>query len=147
MPLLETIEDDLKQALRQKDTFVVSALRMLKSRITQEKKSADQTPSDAEILAVIKSQIKRHKESFEAFINAGRDAQADEEKAQMEALKKYVPEQMPEEEVQKIIITKIAENNWEAKDFGVAMKTLKTEFGDSVDGGVLSSALKAALQK
>ena len=144
---LSQIETDLTAAMKAKEQLVVDVLRGLKTRIQNEKVAKIKTElEEAEILALIKSEVKRRKDSAESFIKGARQELADKEMSEIKILEKYLPAAMPESELAAIIEKAIAENNFTAADFGKAMGRLKSQLGNDADGSMLSKLLKEKLK-
>ncbi len=143
--LKEQIEQDLVASLKARDTKKLSALRLLKARIQQEQIAKGGQIADADVLNLIKSQVKRHKEAAEGFQKAGRQESYDEEISQSEVLSAYLPPQLSEQEITEKLQSLISTNSWTSKDFGMAMKQAKNELGDAADGSTISEILKKLL--
>jgi len=147
---LSRIEEDLKQAIKSREQVAVDVLRALKTRIQNEQiaklgAAEGKGLSQEELIALARSEIKKRKESAEAFSSGNRPEMAEKELAEVKILETYLPAQMPEEEILKIIGELVESNKFEAKDFGKAMGALKAKLGTSVDGGTLSRLLKKKL--
>ena len=102
--------------------------------------------SETEIVALIRSEVKRRKESAEAFLNGDRKEMAEKEQAEAAILEKYLPQQMSVEQLSELVDKAISENNFTAKDFGAAMGRLKAQVGDKADGATLAKVLKEKLK-
>lgn len=146
---LSQIEQDLKEALKARDSMRADTLRGLKSRIQGEltkSGSNGKELTEPEILALVKSEIKKRRDAAEAFSKGGRAEQAQKEQDEAAILQKYLPPQMPEAELSAIIEKTITEMSATAADFGKVMGKLKAQVGDSADGGTLSRLLKERLK-
>lgn len=143
---LEQIEQDLTIAMKAKDQVAVDTLRGLKTRVQNEKIAKMKELEPADILALVRSEVKRRKEAAQSFSTGGRKDMADKELLEASILEKYLPKQMPEAELMEIIEKAAAENSWTAKDFGQAMGKLKAQVGDKVDGAALAKLLKEKLK-
>lgn len=148
MVSIEIIDTDLTTALKSREQLTVDTLRGLKTRIQNEQivkggKGAQLTEDD--IIALVRSEVKRRHDAAAAFETGGRAELAAKEKQEAAVLAKYLPAQADQSAVAAKIEAMIGENNWTAKDFGVAMGKLKAEFGNSADGGILSRTLKDKL--
>jgi uncharacterized protein YqeY len=144
---LSQIETDLTSAMKAKEQLVVDVLRGLKTRIQNEKVAKIKTElEEAEILALIKSEVKRRKDSAESFVKGARQELADKEMAEIKILEKYLPAAMPESELAAIIEKAIAENNFTAADFGKAMGKVKALAGPNAEGAMLAKLLKEKLK-
>lgn len=142
---LSAVETALQNALKARDQVTVDTLRGLKTRITNDQIAKGSELTEAEILALVQSEAKRRKEAATAFRDGGRTEQADKEEAELKVLAAFLPEQVSEEEITKVIEAKVAENSWTSKDFGQAMGVLKAQFGNTADGALLAKLLKEKL--
>lgn len=143
---LSEVEDALKSALKDRNQIAADTLRALKTRIQNDKISKGSDLTEAEILSLVQSEAKRRKEAATAFRDAGRVETADKEEAELAVLAQFLPEQVSEEEIVKVIEAKIAENGWTVKDFGSAMGQLKGHFGNTADGALVAKLVKEKLQ-
>ena len=137
-------------AIKAKDQTAVDTLRGLKTRIQNEKTakfgSAEKDLSEAEIISLIKSEVKRRKEAAETYTSGGRSELAQKEQQEAEILSKYLPVQMSDAELSAQIEKMLAENSFSAKDFGAAMGKLKGIVGDKADGSSMARLLKEKLK-
>lgn len=146
MVSLEQIEAELKTAIKAKDQLMVGTLRGLKARVQNEQIAKTRALEEAEILALIRSEIKRRKEAAELFMSGGRTELAQKETLEAEILEKYLPPQMSEAAIIQLIDELIAQHQFSAKDFGKAMGAIKARAGTAADGGVLAKLLKEKLK-
>jgi len=146
-PLSSRIENEIKTALKAGDKIRVSALRMLKADIMNEaiaRKKPDL--NESEIMAVIGRQIKRHLDSIEQFEKGKRSDLAEKEKQELEVLKSYMPEQLKDDEIEKIIKLAISETGASgAKDMGRVMKAVTEKTKMRADGKKVSDMVKKLL--
>ncbi len=143
---LQQIESDLVVAMKAKDPIAVDTLRGLKVRLQNEKIAKMHELSDEEMVALVKSEIKRRKEAAESFTTGGRAEMAEKELTEASLLEKYLPAQMSEQELSVLIDQIISENNFAAADFGKAMGMLKSKVGQTADGAVMAKLLKEKLK-
>jgi len=148
MSLKEQIEKDFKQALKIKDEVVVSTLRMLQAAITNaEIAKMRKELTEEEIQKLIKSEIKKRKEAIEDYKKGGRGDLASKEEKEIKILEKYLPEQLGEEEIRKIVGKVIAEiGPTSPKDFGKVMGQVMKEAGGRADGAVVSRMVREMLE-
>ncbi len=139
------IDQDLKNALKEKHELVLSSLRNLKAAVTNAELAKKSALTDDEVLSVIAKKVKQHKDSIESFTAGARTDLADHEKAQMEVLQKYLPAALSESEVEKIVKQTISELNATAKDFGLVMKAVVGKI-KTADGSVISKFVKENLK-
>jgi len=110
--LSQQITEDMKTAMREKNTLALNTIRMLKSNIKNaaiEKGGADAELEDAEVMAVVRKEVKKRQDSIEQYEKAGRDELADQEKAEIKILNGYLPEPLSEEEIAGIVDAAISE--------------------------------------
>jgi uncharacterized protein len=152
MSLAQEIKDDFLVAFKDKQDTTVSVLRMLKSSLTNkeiEKKLEKGTDlPDDDILAVIKTEIKKRKDSYTSYKDANRDDLAEVEEREIKVLEKYIPEQMSEDKVREIVLSVIKETGASSpKDFGKVMGASMSKLGGQADGQIVSKILKEELNK
>jgi uncharacterized protein len=143
---LSAIETALQTAVKSREQVTVDTLRGLKTRIQNEQIAKGSELSEADILVLVQSEAKRRKEAAAAFRDGGRNEAADKEEAELKVLSVFLPEQVSEEEIAKVIDAKISENSWTVKDFGQAMGSLKGHFGNTADGATVAKLLKEKLK-
>jgi hypothetical protein len=146
---LSQIEDQLKVALKAKDSLTANTLRGLKARIQNEqiaKMAGEKGLLEAELVVLVKSEIKRRKEAAESFTAGNRPQMAKKELLEAKILQKYLPEQMSEVALSALADEVISKNNFTAQDFGKAMGVLKVKVGNSADGGLMARILKEKLK-
>ncbi len=143
---LSQIETDLKSAMKAKDQVAVDTLRGLKTRVQNEQIAKTRELEEAEIISLIRSEVKRRKEAAEAFQKGERVELAQKETQEAEILQKYLPAQMSEEQLTGIIEKTITEMSATSADFGKVMGKLKAEVGDKADGAMLAKILKEKLK-
>lgn len=147
--LEDKIFNDYKQALKNKDTIRSSALSFLRSDmanalIEKRKKNLD----DAEVIRVIKKQIKQHQDSIEQFKKGNRQDLVDKETRELEILKSYLPEELSAEEIKKVIEETILETQASGpKDMGKVIKQVMTKIAGKADGKLVSDLVKERLTK
>ena len=149
-PFNEKLANDLKDAMRAKDTVAMSSLRALKSAIKYaavEKIGADGELSDTDALAVVRKQLKQRRDSVEQFTAGNRADLADKELAEIAILERYLPAAMSDAEVQQLVDTVIAELGATGKQqMGQVMKVLQERSAGRADGKALSQAVAAKLK-
>jgi len=146
--LNEKIAADMKQAMLAKDAVRLGTLRMLKSAIeyTKLEKKQEQLP-DADILTVIKKQIKQRQDSIEGFEKGARADLADKEKAELAVLKTYLPEELSPAQVEEIIKATILEIGAAAKaDMGKVMKAVQPKLAGRADNRLVSQLVSSLLK-
>ena len=148
MALLDTLNTDLITALKGGDKVAAETLRFLISEARNKRIELMHELTDDEMVAVVTKEIKRRKESMEVFEKAGRDELVAKEKAHMNVLEKYQPEQMTEEEVEKIIAEEIEKFDNPSKEFMGQLigKVMARIPKGTVDGSVVSRLVAQKLQ-
>ena len=148
MGLKEKLQADLTEAIRGRDEVKSGTIRMLLSAITNEEVAgkAAKVLTDAEIITVLSRETKKRREAVEAFTAAKRDDLANKEKAEAAVIAQYLPEQLGEAEIKKMIAEAIAETNAAGPaGMGLVMKVLQPKIAGKADGGIVSPLVKAAL--
>ena len=149
MGLKEKLQTDLTDAIRARDEVKSGTIRMLLAAITNEEVAGKEAKVlvDAEIITVLSREVKKRREAVEAYTQAKRDDLANKEKAEAAVIALYLPEQLSEAEVKKLITDAIAETNASGPaGIGLVMKALQPKIAGKADGGVVSSLVKAALK-
>ena len=143
------IDEDLKNAMRAKDSARLSVLRMLKAAMKNaaiEKVGADGELSDADAIAVIRKQVKQRQDSIESFEKGGRAELAEKEKAEMAMLNGYLPQAMSEDELRKLVTETIGETGATSRaQMGAVMKALGPKVAGRADGKTLSVEVQRQL--
>lgn len=146
MNLNDRIMNDLKEAMKNKDSFKLGVIRMVKGAIQLEKINKKRDLNDEEVIDVISKQIKLRKDSINEFEKAGRNDLADTTKKEVEVLNEYMPEQLSSEEVNKIIDEAFAKvNPTSQKDMGLVMKEVTPKVKGKADMGEVSKIIKEKL--
>jgi uncharacterized protein len=143
---LSQIESDLTAAMKAKNQIAVDTLRGLKVRLQNEKISKMKDLAETDIIALVKSEIKRRKEAAESFSAGGRADMAEKELSEAKILENYMPQQMSEQELSKMIDDLVSANSFTAVDFGKAMGALKAKAGQNADGALMAKLLKEKLR-
>ncbi|AUN42425.1 Uncharacterized conserved protein (plasmid) [Tsukamurella tyrosinosolvens] len=146
------IRDDLKTAMKAKDTLVTGTLRMLLSAIQNEETSGTaHALTDEEFLKVVAREVKKRGEAAEIFEANGRDELAAKERAEAEVMSRYLPKQLGDDELNALVDAAIAEVTAElgeaptVRQMGQVMKVANAKAAGAADGKRLSSAVKAKL--
>ena len=149
MSLIVQLDADLKKAMVARDAEKLSVLRMLKSAVKYaaiEKGGADATSSDADVLAVVRKEVKKREDSIASFSQAGRNDLADKEKRELEILHTYLPAAMPPEKIEALVREAIQETGATGKaQMGAVMKAAQAKSGGQVDGKTLSQVVQRLL--
>lgn len=150
----ERIQQDLKGALKEKRETEVSVLRLLKAAILQEekekryrlKKEQDTPLTDDEVLDAVLSEAKKRKEAIVEFERGKREDLVSKEKQELEILRKYLPEQLSDQDLKKIVEEAIEKTGAkEIKDMGKVMAELMPSTKGKADGSLVSKVVKELL--
>lgn len=153
--LLKQINQDLVSAMKSKGAETLSVLRMLiaaaRNKEITLRKDGKAELSDEQIIEVVSSEIKKRKDSVEAYMAGGRPELAAKESAEIEILKKYLPEQMSDVELEKIVqeVMALGADNLPAgeADFGRIMGQTMARVKGKADGGKVGEMVKKMLAK
>jgi uncharacterized protein YqeY len=143
------LADEIKAAMRAKDSARLATLRFLSAAVKQKEVDERRELSDAEITAIIEKQVKQRRESIAAFEQAGRTETADQEKAELAVLQEFLPQAASAEEVAAVIDRALAEVAAQGVTgpaaMGKAMAVIKPALAGRADKAEVSKLLKAKL--
>ena len=146
MPLKDQITEDMKTAMRAKDSERLGTIRLLLSACKQKEVDERVVLDDIAVIAIIDKMIKQRKDSIEAFTKAARQDMADKEAQEITVLTAYLPARMSADEVLVAVKTIVAELNASGPgDMGKVMGAAKAKLAGKADMGHVSSAVKTAL--
>lgn len=150
MSLHIKIKDEIKDAMRAKDTVRLNVLRGMTTAFTNELVSKMRKPqeelSDEDVITVIRRLVKQRKDSIEQFKSGGRDDLAENEEAELTILEIYLPAMMPKDEIRKIAEAKKAELGIEDKSkMGIFMGAVMKELKGKADGGDVKEVVEEML--
>lgn len=142
--MYEKINEDLKNAMKSKDTFKLSVLRMLKSALQLEQISKKHELDDNEIASVLKKQVKVRKDSLEEYKKYDKADEVAKLEEEISVLSAYLPEELSEEEIEKIVLSAIDEiKPTSMKDMGLVMKKVgELLVGKNADMSLVSKLVK-----
>jgi len=144
--LKERITDDMKAAMRAKDSERLGAIRMLTAAIKQKEVDERVDLDDTAVVGVVDKLLKQRKDSIEAFEKAGRQDLADKEKAEVAVLQVYLPARLSADEIASEVKAIVAELGAKGPgDMGKVMGAVKQRLAGKADMGQVSAAVKAAL--
>ncbi len=142
----DSIQNDQIKYLKDGNQVDSSTLRFALSFINKEEKDKKGELNDSEVIKILKTMIKRNKDSYEQFINANRNDLADKEKKEMDLLNSYLPEILNEAETKKIVQSAIDKLDIKSmKEMGKAMGLIKNNHGDNIDMSLVSKYIKELL--
>jgi uncharacterized protein YqeY len=146
MSLKDRINEDMKSAMRARETARLSALRLLLAALKQREVDERKTLSDAEVVAVIEKMLKQRRDSIEQYEAGQRQDLADVEKFEMSVLQTYMPQPLSEAELQAAVAQAVAESGAKGpQDMGKVMAVLKPALAGRADMGKVSALVKAKL--
>ncbi|MGJ7492198.1 GatB/YqeY domain-containing protein [Variovorax sp. ZT4R33] len=146
MSLKEQITEDMKTAMRAKDSERLGTIRLLLAAMKQKEVDERVELDDAMVVAIVDKMVKQRKDSIAAFTTGGRADLADKEAAEIKVLEVYLPQRMSADEVTaevKAIVDELGAKG--PGDMGKVMGTVKTRLAGKADMGQVSAAVKAAL--
>jgi uncharacterized protein YqeY len=148
MSLKDRITEDMKNAMRAKDSERLSAIRMLLAACKQREVDERIVLDDAAVVGIVDKLIKQRKDSISAFQQAGRTDLVDKETAELTVLEAYLPQRLSADEIRDQVAALVAEIGATGPaDMGKAMGAAKSRFTGKADMGLVSAAVKAALAK
>lgn len=151
MNLINKIDEKYKTSIKEKDSNSINTLRLVKSAIKDKQisiRGKQDNLSDQEISLLLQSLIKQRKDSIEAFDKANRKDLIDKEKAEIEIISEFLPEQKNENETKEIIENIIKANNFnDIKDMGKLMNIIKSDYLGEIDMGLAGKIAKSSLGK
>ena len=141
------INEDLKSAMKEKDTFKLSVLRMLKSALQMEQIAKKHELSDTEVASVIKKQVKVRKDSVEEYKKYGKDDSVKDLEQEIAILEAYLPEEMSQAEIEEVINSVFETvKPISMKDMGSVMKNVNELLADkNADMSLVSKLVKEKL--
>lgn len=148
MSLKDQITEDMKNAMRAKDTARLGTIRLLLAAVKQKEVDERIELDDGAVVTIIEKLIKQRKDSISQFQTAKRDDLVAIESAELLILQAYMPEQMSEAEVAAVVAKAVAEVGATGpQDMGKVMGLVKSQLAGKADMGVVSTQVKAALTK
>ena len=141
------IEEAVKSSMRERNKERTSTLRMALSELKKEEIDNKIELSNEDSIKILQRMIKQRKESMSQFLNAQRNDLAEKEESEIVILQDFLPEQMSEEDINKLVIEAIDETDAkEPQDIGKVMGFLKTKIQGNADMGIVSKLVKENLQ-
>lgn len=147
MNLSERLNDDMKQAMKDKDKFKLSTIRMMRAAMKNLEIDLKRPLEDTEVLDILSREIKQRKDSLQEFKKAGRDDLVTDLAAEIEIISQYLPEQLTEEEIKVIVTQTIQELGASSKaDMGKVMGALLPKTKGRADGKLVNQFVQQFLQ-
>jgi uncharacterized protein YqeY len=148
MSLKEKLSEDMKAAMRAKESEKLATIRLINAAIKQREVDERVELGDDQVLSVIEKMIKQRKDSITQFEAGGRQDLADKEKSEITVLAAYMPAQMSEAEVQAEVAAAVVQSGASSpQDMGKVMAVLKPKLAGRADMTAVSGLVKAALAK
>ncbi len=149
MGIKEMIENDFVKAMKEKDSFKISTLRMIKAAIKNSEIEKIGKLDEGELVKLLNNMIKKHLEAIELFKQGGREDLAQKEEKEIKIIEEYLPKALSNEQIIEVIDKIINEIKAEGqKDFGKVMKqVMEVLKGERVDGKTVSNLVKEKLEK
>jgi uncharacterized protein len=146
MTLIARLEDELKDAMKERDGERRDALRLILNALRTSEKELQRPLHDDEELQVLQRERKRRIEAIEAFRAAGRDEQAEREEDELDVLEEFMPEPLSEDELEGIVDDAIAENGATSmRDLGRVMADVMPQVAGRADGSAVSQLVREKL--
>ncbi len=146
MSLKDQITEDMKTAMRAKDSTRLGTIRLLQAAMKQKEVDERVTLDDAAVIAIVDKLIKQRKDSVTAYMQANRQDLADQESSEIKVLEAYLPQRLSPEEIQaavKAIVAQVGASG--PGDMGKVLGAVKAQLAGKADMGLVSAAVKAAL--
>jgi uncharacterized protein YqeY len=144
--LIEELEHEVKDAMKAGDAPRRDALRLILASLKSAEKDLMRELTEDEELQVLQRERKKRIEAIEAFENAGREAQADKEEAELDVLEEFMPEPLGEDELERIVDDAIAENKATSmRDMGRVMADVMPQIAGRADGSAVSQLVREKL--
>ncbi len=148
MSLKDQITEDMKTAMRARDSERLGTIRLLQAALKQKEVDERVVLDDTAVIAIVDKLIKQRKDSVAAFTQAGRQDLADKESAEIAVLQAYLPARLSADEITREVAAIVAELGASGPgDMGKVMAAVKTRLAGKADMGAVSGAVKAALAK
>ena len=146
MTLIARLEDELKDAMKERDGERRDALRLILNALRASEKELQRPLHDDEELQVLQRERKRRLEAIEAFRAAGREEQAEKEEDELDVLEEFMPEPLSEDELEGIVDDAIAENGATSmRDLGRVMADVMPQIAGRADGSAVSQLVREKL--
>jgi len=149
--LKDRLQGDLTTAMKQRDQVTAATLRMALTAVTNEEVAGKQARqlSDDDVVQVLVKEAKKRREAADAYTTAGHPERADQERAELAVLQRYLPQELSVDEVAQIVAEAVAEVARAGQSgpaaMGAVMKIVQPQVRGRADGGAVAAAVKAAL--
>lgn len=147
MSLIETLRKDMFSATKEGNTEKVDILKMAMASIKNAQVASEEELSDTDMEKILRKEVKKIEDSIVQYTQMGREDLLQREKHQLEVLQEYLPEQMSEEEIEKVVKSKIDELKPNGmQDMGKVMGIVMKELGGNADGNTVREMVQKHLQ-
>jgi uncharacterized protein YqeY len=144
--IAQDLQHQIQEAMKARDELRVGALKLLSSALSYEKIAKMHDLSDDEELAVIRKEVKKRQDAIALYERGGAPEKAEHEKAEIEILKTFLPPEMSDGDLEKLVVSAISETNAsEMKDMGRVIALVKEKAGAAADGTKIAMMVKAKL--
>ncbi|MCR4263377.1 MAG: GatB/YqeY domain-containing protein [Candidatus Roizmanbacteria bacterium] len=146
--LKQTLKTDLNAAMKEKNSTKVGTLRLLLSAIQyfEIQKERDYQANDQEVLTLVEKEVKKRRESIDLYTQGNRPELAEKEAKELEILQSYLPKQMSEDEMRKLVTQAVAQSGAQSpQDIGKVMGILMPQVKGKADGGLVSKIVREEL--
>lgn len=144
MNILQQIDQDFTEALKSKDEHKLSTLRLIKSALEVKSKEKGEAVTQEQAIQVLKQEAKKRQEAAKLYEQSGKSDLAQKEKGELDLIKKYLPAELPDEEIQKVIDEVKASG---ATEFGQVMGQVMGKLKGQADGGRVANLVKKSLSR
>ncbi len=142
----EELLNDLKEAMKNKDTIKKDTITCLRAAILQVEKDTQKTLTEEEMSAIVAKEVKKRKESIEDYVKGGREDIVENLNKEIEILSKYLPEQLTKEEIEALVLEAISNTGAASpKEMGKVMQYLRPKTAGKADGKMVSDIVKEKL--
>ena len=144
--LKDQLTQDMKSAMKQKEQVRLSTIRLVRAAMKNREIELGEELNDEEVIKVISTLVKQHKDSIEQFQKGGRDDLVEKEQAELGILESYLPQQLSEEDVKALVKEAIeAVSATSMKDIGKVMKYIMPKVQGRADGKMINQLVKEHL--
>ncbi|GAA0126763.1 MULTISPECIES: GatB/YqeY domain-containing protein [Clostridium] len=148
MSLKDRLQQDWKNALKERNKFKASVISMAKAAILLIEKNGSGSLNDDQVIEVLAKEVKQRRDSLEEFKNGNRQDLVDSTNAEIEILLDYLPQQLTEDEIRKIVVKSAEEIGANSiKDMGKLMSIVRPKTNGRADGKIVSQIVKEYLNK
>lgn len=146
--ITKTLSEQIKEALKKGDSIRISTLRLLSGALHNEEIAKQKGLSEEEEITIVRRELKKREEAAEAYRKGGRPEAADKEEKEAEILKEFLPAQMPEKELVKIVEQVISQTSASGpQDFGKVMGAVVARVKGQADGKVVARVVREKLNQ